>query len=269
MTIRRGYVDTSIGQIHYRSVGTHGPVVVLLHQTASSSRMFEALMSALDGELQLVALDSPGFGSSDAFPRQPTIEDLAGVLAEAAHALGHERYHLFGHHTGAAIAGSWAAEHPERVLSLAMIGGLAMGADERARWSASIHAAPVQEDGSHLTAAWHRVGHIDAAPVLSPPDATLAHREAVDVLLASPRWPEAYLAVFTHDFEASFARVEAPILVMSGPEDILWPYFEPTLRLRPDARSAVLPGGAYVLDQHTDDVVREYRAFLGGARSAD
>src|SRR6478609_5835191 len=98
MPIRLGYVDTPIGQIHYRRTGERGPVVVLLHQTAASSRMYEKFMAALDGEFQLVALDTPGFGASAAFPAQPTIEDLAEVLAAAVAELGISSFHLFGHH---------------------------------------------------------------------------------------------------------------------------------------------------------------------------
>src|SRR5690349_18785546 len=116
MPVKLGYIDTSIGQIHYRSAGTSGPVVVLLHQRAST--------------------------------------------------------------------------RPEQVLSLTVIGGLAMGDAERAHWLEHIHPAPITPDGAHFTSAWHRVANIDAVPVLSPPDPELQHREAVDVLIASPRWPE-------------------------------------------------------------------------------
>jgi pimeloyl-ACP methyl ester carboxylesterase len=268
MPIRLGYVDTRIGQIHYRTAGSAGPIVVLLHQTASSSRMYEALMTQLEGEFRFVALDTPGFGGSAALPEPPSVEDFADVLAEAVAALGHETYHLFGHHTGGAIATAWAAAHPERVSSLTVVGGLAMGSEARAQWLTAIHPAPLTADGAHFVSAWHRVAHIDAEPVLSPPDAALRHREAVDVLIASPRWPEAYLAVFQHDYEASLRAVACPLLIMCGPEDILWPYFAPALALRPDARSAELPGGAYALDQHTAEVARHLVDFLASPPSA-
>jgi pimeloyl-ACP methyl ester carboxylesterase len=241
--------------------GESGPVLVLLHQTASSSRMYERFMEAMHSEFRLVALDTPGFGGSDPCPTAPSTTELVNNLRAAIEALGHDRYHLLGHHTGAALACEWAATDPGSVLSLAMIGGLAMGPEARAQWLAGVKSAPLKADGSHLMAAWDRVAGIDSEPVQSPPATELRHREAVDVLIASPRWPEAYRAVFAQDFETHLTAVTCPILLMSGREDILWPYFEPTAQLKPEATTAVLPGGAYVLDQTPEAVVAVVREF--------
>ncbi len=42
--IPQGYVETAAGQLHYRSAGDRtAPSLLLLHQTASSSAMDEAL----------------------------------------------------------------------------------------------------------------------------------------------------------------------------------------------------------------------------------
>lgn len=266
MTIRRGYVDGTHGQIHFRSAG-HGPVLVLLHQTAASSRMFESFMGALAQEFTTIALDTPGFGGSDPAPSQPSTGELVAELQGAVRVLGHERYHLLGHHTGAALACEWAATAASEVQSLAMIGGLAMGAEARATWLTGVKDAELQADGSHLAAAWDRVAGIDADPPRFPPATELRHREAVDVLIASPRWPEAYRAVFAQDFESYLVAVQCPVLLMSGRDDILWPYFEATVAIKPGATTAVLSGGAYVLDQSTEAVVSVVRDFHESLRN--
>jgi pimeloyl-ACP methyl ester carboxylesterase len=266
MTIRRAYVDVPHGQIHFRTTG-EGPVLVLLHQTAASSRMFEHFMTALARDFTLVALDTPGFGGSDPFPAPPTTSEFVSALHAAVNALGYGRYHLLGHHTGAALACEWAATVPQEVESLGMIGALAMGPDARATWLAGVKDADLQPDGSHLQAAWDRVAGIDSQPVRFPPATALRHREAVYVMIASPRWPEAYRAVFAQDFEAHLTAVTCPVLLMSGEDDVLWPYFEATAALRPDATTAVFSGGAYVLDQSTEEtvsVVREFHQSLAG-----
>ena len=42
VTIRKGYVDCSEGQIHYREAGSpENPTICFLHQTASTGAMFE------------------------------------------------------------------------------------------------------------------------------------------------------------------------------------------------------------------------------------
>ena len=51
VNIKKGYVDVSDGQIHYRmqSDGA-GPFLILFHMTASSSESYESLMTALAGD---------------------------------------------------------------------------------------------------------------------------------------------------------------------------------------------------------------------------
>lgn len=268
MRIRKGYADASVGQVHYRSAGDSGAVVVLLHQTASSSRMFEPLMRLLSGEYRVIALDTPGFGGSDPYPTAPTIPQLVKVLREAVSSLGIERFHLVGHHTGAALAAEWAAADRDSVQSVTMVGALALSQSERDRWHQSITAAEISPDGGHLQAAWARVAQIDRTPVKFPPDTALRHRESVDVLVASPRWPEAYLAVFSHDTAATIARIRCPQLLVCGREDILWDYLDDTAALLSNGTVFTLDAGAYVLEQHLDQVFPVLRDFLMDPSSA-
>jgi hypothetical protein len=45
--IKKAYIDTPEGQIHYRFTGGPGVPLVLFHMTAASSSAFEPLMLAL------------------------------------------------------------------------------------------------------------------------------------------------------------------------------------------------------------------------------
>jgi len=55
--IRKGYVDTSGGQCHYRYIEGQGTPIVFLHQTPSSSLMFEKLNSlVLDKKMPLLGI---------------------------------------------------------------------------------------------------------------------------------------------------------------------------------------------------------------------
>ncbi|MFT6957791.1 MAG: haloalkane dehalogenase, partial [Halieaceae bacterium] len=65
--IRRGYVTVSGLRMHYRSAGAlSSPTLLCLHQSPSSSAMYEPLMRLLADEYHLLAPDTPGFGDSDA-----------------------------------------------------------------------------------------------------------------------------------------------------------------------------------------------------------
>ena len=113
--IRCGYVDTRDGQLHYREAAGTAPAIVFLHQTASSSSSFQRVMQRLRLPNRLVALDTPGFGSSFAPRGWPKMADYARWTIEALDALGVKRFHVFGQHTGANLAGELALRHPARV----------------------------------------------------------------------------------------------------------------------------------------------------------
>lgn len=264
MAIRRGYVDTRIGQIHHRSAGTDpGTPLVLLHQTASSSAMYERVMRLLDGHYRLFALDTPGFGQSDFPPPQPSVHDYATTLLEALTNLGVPRFHLFGHHTGASIACDMAATAPERVANLILCGPPYLQAEERAQWRAKVAPMVIQPDGSHVLQIWKRNHDVD--PNTS---AEVLHRETIDNLRAGERWHEAYQAVFHQDMPALLAQVRCPILLLCGPGDLLFPYFHAAARARPDAKAVTIDKGSYVLDDDPARVAAEIRAFLTEAGAA-
>src|SRR6478735_11533350 len=132
---KRGYVHTSWGQIHYRERGTGEPVL-LLHQTPSSSSMWERVMHVFPEGFRLIAPDTPGFGCSDA----PAVPDAGGLAWYAEQvvalmdALGIDRSSLVGHHTGAMIATELAAASPERVDKLVLIGMLAFRTTLQRHW---------------------------------------------------------------------------------------------------------------------------------------
>ena len=262
--IRKGYVDTSDGQIHYRSTAGGGrPPIVYFHQTASSSPMFESVMRLIAGDREQLALDTPAFGQSFFPPVTPTTGYYVATLLEALTNLGIDEFHAFGHHTGAAIACEMAATHPARVRSLAMVGPVQLDASERATWrSSAIDPMRIAADGSHLMKIWARVTGLDPGP--SP---VLCHREAVDTLRAGERWHEAYAAVFDQDFPALLEQVRCPILMLCGRDDVLFPYFEPARLARPDAKSVVLPGGTYVVDDYPQEIADEIKAFLAESRA--
>jgi pimeloyl-ACP methyl ester carboxylesterase len=260
MAIRKGYVDTRDGQIHYRVCGEgEGIPVALFHQTASSSQSYEKIMGRLEGKYRMVALDTPGFGQSFFPPQAATTAYYVSALFEALTNLGIEAFHAVGHHTGAAIAVEMAATAPERVKSLILEGPVWLSPEERQHWlDTAIDPMVIRGDGSHLAKIWDRVVGLD-------PDhpADLCHREALDTLRAGERWHEAYIAVFRQDSYGMFSKVRCPMLLLCGENDVLYPYFRPVCEAYPEARSAVLPGcGVYALDNCAERLASEIESFL-------
>lgn len=262
--MRKGYVDTPGGQIHYAVAGD-GPAlpVVMLHQTASSGKMYYRLMAALDYNGPLYALDTPGFGGSYDLAEEafPSIADYARMLAAAIDALGIDRFHLLGHHTGACIAVEMADHLPDRVASVSLIGPVPLTEDERAAF-AKQYRDPIrpQLDGSHLAQTW---SYVLALGGPDEKDEHLIHRETVDMLRAWWGRFQTYSAVWEQDFITPFTRLQCPILLMCAPGDVLMPFFSRAQELRPDARAVTLGGANLEPDQDPQGLATALRSFIG------
>jgi pimeloyl-ACP methyl ester carboxylesterase len=259
--IRRSYINTPEGEVHVRMAGDpSASPLVLLHQTASSSEMFERLMAELEGEFWLIAPDTPGFGQSFRPRERATIPLYARALLAALDGLGVARCHLFGHHTGATVAVEMASARPALVSRLAL-GGPCLLTEREARELAERTPWPeLHEDGSHLLAVWRRIA-------AKEPDAPLElrQREAQLTLLAGPRWVEGYHAVFGHAaaFEQKLRALAVPTLVFAGDRDTVYHLLEPAYEALKQGQKAVLAGhGTYVCDRAPGEVAALLRAFF-------
>ena len=119
--IKKAYTEISMGQCHYRYKAGDGIPMVFLHQTPSSSLMYEELISQLP-EYSCIAIDTPGFGMSDDISGNPSIEDYGKYFLEVLENLEIREFHLIGHHSGASIALSIENQRNDQVASLTLIG---------------------------------------------------------------------------------------------------------------------------------------------------
>jgi len=122
--IRKIYVDGPFGQIHLRLTARVPGVapLVCLHATAYSSRTFVPLMQMATGR-QVIAVDMPGYGESDAPPGPIDIPGYADAVAVAIAELPEAGpVALLGYHTGVYVATELAIRHPALVERLVLIG---------------------------------------------------------------------------------------------------------------------------------------------------
>lgn len=259
--MQKGYVEISLGQIHYRSRAGSGTPIICFHQTASSSAMFEKFAAAYSGPEPIYALDTPGFGGSFDPEGMPTMADYATMLRDAIKALGFNKVHLFGHHTGASLAIEIATSDPELVSSLMMIGPVVLTAEERQAFG-GVYPQPfeLKADGSHLQTMWDYVESIGGNSSLE-----LHHREMVDTARAWEGHIKVYSKIWDQDFSALYEKVSVPMLIMCAQKDILWPMFERAKEMRPDATAVEIPGSNFQPDEapaEVADAVKEYVANL-------
>lgn len=121
-----GGIDTALPGEEIRLAATRWPgagtPVVLLHGLASQRRFWNLVMPHLAG-LPVVAIDQRGHGDSDRPDGDYGLDIVGRDLAIAMDALGWSRAVVVGHSWGGAVAASFAASHPHRVLALVALDG--------------------------------------------------------------------------------------------------------------------------------------------------
>ena len=261
LKIHKGYVDVSIGQIHYQRAG-EGSWLLLLHQAPTCSEVYGPLIELLAPHFSVVAIDLPGFGMSAQPPHRYTIGDYAQVVVETMDALNMATSHLYGHHTGAAISCEVAACWPHRVDKLIICGPALMDQAERERRMKTIPEFTLTEDGSYLQGMWNDlVGRQQGNDL----PLEIKHREMVWRLRAGPAFIDTMVTVYQYDLASRLPLIQAPTLVLVGEHEREAPYVETVVKLMKDARHDIIPGGTIWLEvQKHRDLAKFMLDFLSG-----
>jgi pimeloyl-ACP methyl ester carboxylesterase len=104
--------------------GGHGGVpVVFVHSFAGTSAHWAAQLEHLRRSRRAIAINLRGHGGSHApADNDYTIPSLAQDIAAVADALDLQRFVLVGHSMGGSAAAAYAAQHPERLAGLVLVG---------------------------------------------------------------------------------------------------------------------------------------------------
>jgi pimeloyl-ACP methyl ester carboxylesterase len=228
-SLRKGYVNAPHGQLHYAVAGT-GPVLLLLAAAPRSHRLFLPLMELLADRFQLIALDQPGFGNSDAMPPGTTMEQLGSSMACVLDAMDAREADIFGIHTGGKIGVAIAAAFPARVRKLIVCGKSHSLVPDMQQRNAAMRGTieryylpGADPSGSEplraWTATWRNLCGAwwnDELFRAKDPDRFVRALEAQlsDELIARRNVLESYRANFEFDFAAAMSKVRAPTVVL-------------------------------------------------------
>jgi pyruvate dehydrogenase E2 component (dihydrolipoamide acetyltransferase) len=157
------------GDLRYLLQGEGGEPLVLLHGFGGDLNNWLFNAPALAGQRAVYALDLPGHGGSVKEAR-----DLVGALREFLDSQGLDKVHLAGHSMGGLVAGQFASEAPERVLSLTLIATAGLGPEI---------------DSAYVDGFVGATGRKDLKPVLQRlfADPSLVNRSMVDDVLKYKR----------------------------------------------------------------------------------
>jgi pimeloyl-ACP methyl ester carboxylesterase len=248
--VSKGFVTVPHGQVHFRYGGS-GPIVVMLHDSPRSSALHTSNIEWLGEHFTVIALDTPGYGSSTPLPQSPPgIHDFADALDATLTALGIGRCAIYGCHTGAKIALQFAADHPERAL-LTVLDGLALPGEPATSdyLERYLQTFEPSADGAYLARQWSRILDFhryfpwfepSAATRLRlrlPDDASL-HEYATDIFMAGPHWVDAYRAALSYLALSVIPSLRSKTVFMSREDDVLYRFL--------DALPQPLPAGCSV-----------------------
>jgi pimeloyl-ACP methyl ester carboxylesterase len=213
----RSFIQTKRARIHIAAAGS-GETLLLLHQTPRSWDEFRDVLPLLGQRYRAIAMDTVGFGDSDALPAgEDTIESWAACAFDLLDELGVASAALVGHHTGSAIAIEMAAARPERVRALVLSAPPYVDAARRAAVAAGkkiIDEARASSDGRHLLELWQM-----RQPFYPPDDTELLDRFIVDALKAGRLAAEGHRIVNRYVMETRLPLVRCPTLVISPAAD--------------------------------------------------
>jgi pimeloyl-ACP methyl ester carboxylesterase len=114
--------DAVVGGLRMRFVDVgHGPPVVLVHGTGGSWRSWAGNIGVLADSHRVIAVDLPGFGSSEPIPPPSDMRPYAQHLSRLLRDLDVGPATLVGHSLGGIVCLHVAIDRPDQVRSLVLV----------------------------------------------------------------------------------------------------------------------------------------------------
>ncbi|MFE0476837.1 alpha/beta fold hydrolase [Streptomyces sp. NPDC058947] len=264
-TLRKGYAPSRFGQLHYVECGDGEPVL-LLHQTPRSWTEYLDVLPRVGARHRAIAMDTLGYGAS-AKPEGPhSVERFADGVADLVDALGLDRFHLVGHHTGGVIAVEVAARFQDRVASLMLSATAFIDAERRnGGGHGRIDHVDPKPDGTHLLEMWNR-----RRGFYQPGEEAALTNYVIDALTVLDRVEEGHESLRRYAMETRLPRITARTLAVCAPRDH---YSLPSLAkfaVALGCRTHVLSGGhAAAPEQVPEEFARTVLAWVGHHQGAD
>ena len=259
---QKAYIDSIFGQLHFQVTGEGRPLI-LCHQSPSSLEMFsKAFQPLASNGFQVIAVDTPGYGQSDAPTREPTIRDYSNCIKDLIEHLSLQRVSLLGHHTGACIVAELAVMIPSKVEKLILNGPPLLTEEEKENVMSMIEKAPKmfpRKDGSHLIEIWQRRQQF--TPGWTDLDAM--HRGIIQMLRVTGDEIHGFRAAFSQNLEEVLSAIDVPTMILTNTGDDIYFAAKRAALLRPDFSFLELEGGTHdIVDEQTQIWVKSVTDFL-------
>jgi pimeloyl-ACP methyl ester carboxylesterase len=251
-TLRRRFLAVRSRQVHFWT-GGRGTPVILIHGSPGNAWLVKPLALRLTRHFCVYAVDSPGFGLTDALPCEvQSVAELADAYRDLLDALGLGKVLVYGTHSGAAIGLELASRHPDRISGFVLEGVPAFTPEEQRPLLAPEYLAALEPEalGGHYTRAWTRFrdqfvwfpwyqrdpAHLNEAFAGTAPEIHL--------------WVEMYFQALRHEYRSAYraiirygdsalaaaAAVRIPGVYLAESSDMLFSHLDRLPPLKPGQR---------------------------------
>jgi len=190
--------------------GGHGPAVILVHGSPGNAWLVKPIAERLAQNFCVYAIDTPGFGGSDALPGPvESVAQLADAYRDILDSLGLANVLVYGTHSGAAIGLELAHRHPARVSGFVLEGVPAFTPEEQRPLLAPQYLESFEPDvlGGQYSRTWTRFH--DQFVWFPWYQRTLAHLNEANAGAAQDihLWVEMYFQALRHDYRPAYRAV--------------------------------------------------------------
>src|SRR5690242_9917011 len=283
-TFSSRFVDAGDVRLH-AVIGGDGPPLLLIHGWPGSWYYWRLVMPALARDFEVIAVDQRGIGLSDKPEEGYDAGTLANDFAGLMDALGHQRFAAVGVDTGMLIGYALAADHPDRVVRLAVGEAPLPGItppnplvlpDQIVDRLWHIPFNQLKETNEKLVRGREDIffGAEFAASAGTNKLPEYAVKYYVDGLASSPealhgsfQLYRAFGATAAQNQERKTRRLPMPVLAMGGAESSGAMAADTMKLTADDVQTLVIPGiGHWLAEQAPDELVGALTAFLAPYR---
>jgi 3-oxoadipate enol-lactonase len=236
-------LHTRLGDISVEISG-NGPAMLCWPSLLMDGSMWHAQAVHFSNRYQVVLIDSPGHGDSEALHRNFTMEDCAFCLTQILDALQIKDCVLLGNSWGGMMGGVFAALYPERARAAVLMNctASAVGLGQKLEFLAMTEVLRRCKRFPMFMARRAVIAFAGKTTEQTKPEVVAFIRETVSAV--NPRsvhWAICSVVPYRTDHRAQLRDIRCPVLVLAGEEDRTFPV--PETKAMADA----IPGSQFIV----------------------
>jgi 3-oxoadipate enol-lactonase len=223
--LREQTVDTVLGAVRLQ-VGGSGAPIVFWPSLLMTGDMWHGVADDLVARSQVILVDPPGHGGSQALTDMFTFNDCARCVVDILDGLGIDRAHFVGNSWGGMIGGTFAATYPDRIGRAVLMNCTAGRASlrQKAQYAMLVRLAKWQGEIGPLLTRSVLQAFLGPTTFRGRPEVVAQVRSAMpSVDIASVSWAVKSVVPARPDQRALLAGIRTPVLVVAGAEDATFP----------------------------------------------